>query len=45
MSRAYRLGYFPTFYVIDPTGRITWRSDGEQPDALLRRELRRAAGT
>jgi peroxiredoxin len=44
VSRAYRLGYFPTFYVIDPQGRITWRSDGEQPDALLRQELERAAG-
>lgn len=45
VSKAYRLGYFPTFYVIDPKGRIAWRSDGEQPDALLRQELRRAAGS
>jgi thiol-disulfide isomerase/thioredoxin len=45
VTRAYRVGYFPTFYVLDPGGRITWRSDGEQPTALLRRELRRAAGT
>src|SRR3954451_9033507 len=44
VSKAYRLAYFPTFYVIDPTGKITWRSDGEQPDALLRQELQRAAG-
>jgi thiol-disulfide isomerase/thioredoxin len=44
VSRAYRLAYFPTFYVIDPKGRIAWRSDGEQPDALLRQELLRAAG-
>jgi thiol-disulfide isomerase/thioredoxin len=44
VSKAYKLAYFPTFYVIDPAGRITWRSDGEQPDALLRQELRRAAG-
>lgn len=44
VSKAYRLAYFPTFYVIDPKGRITWRSDGEQPDALLRQELQRAAG-
>jgi peroxiredoxin len=44
VSRAYHTTYFPTFYVIDPKGRITWRSDGEQPDALLRQELRRAAG-
>ena len=33
---------FPTFYVLDPRGRITWRSAGEQPDAMLRAaELRR----
>jgi len=44
VSASYRLRAFPTFYVIDAKGRITWRSDGEQPDALLRRELRRAAG-
>ena len=44
VSAAYEVGYFPTFYVIDPNGRITWRSDGEQPTALLRQELRRAAG-
>ena len=31
VSRAYRIGFYPTFYVIDPKGRITWRSDGEQP--------------
>jgi hypothetical protein len=30
--------------VIDRNGKITWRSDGEQPDALLRQELQRAAG-
>ena len=40
----YRVTRFPTFYVLDPRGRITWRSAGEQPDALLVRELRRAAG-
>jgi thiol-disulfide isomerase/thioredoxin len=44
VSRAYEVGYFPTFYVLDPTGKITWRSDGEQPTELLRQELRRAAG-
>ncbi len=27
--------------MIDPRGRITWRSDGEQPDALLAHELTR----
>jgi peroxiredoxin len=44
VSKAYGVGFFPTFYVLDPQGRITWRSDGEQPDALLEQELRRAAG-
>jgi peroxiredoxin len=43
VSKAYGVAYVPTFYVIDPQGRITWRGDGEQPDALLERELRRAA--
>ena len=33
---------FPTFYVISPTGRVTFASDGEQPDALLRQELLQA---
>jgi peroxiredoxin len=44
VSLAYGVGYYPTFYVIDPQGRITWRSDGEQPNALLRQELERGAG-
>ena len=44
VSRAYGVGYFPTFYVIDPKGKIAWASDGEQPDALLRQKLREAAG-
>ena len=44
VSKAYRTGYYPTFYVIDPQGRIAWGSDGEQPDALLRQQLERAAG-
>jgi peroxiredoxin len=45
VSRAYKVGFLPTFYVLDPRGRITWRSDGEQPNALLRRELERAAAS
>jgi peroxiredoxin len=36
ISNAYRVQSFPTFYVINPGGRIIWRGDGEQPDALLR---------
>ena len=44
VSSTYKVGYYPTFYVIDPKGKITWRSDGEQPTALLRQELEKAAG-
>src|SRR6185295_7440738 len=43
VTTAYRIGAYPTFYVLDPSGRITWRSDGEQPDALLRLQLAKAA--
>jgi peroxiredoxin len=42
VSRKYGVSLWPTFYVLDPQGRVTWRSAGEQPDALLARELRRA---
>jgi peroxiredoxin len=38
----YRVEAFPTFYVIDALGQIAWRGDGEQPDALLRQQLRLA---
>jgi len=43
VSSRYRVESFPTFYVIDRKGRIVWRSDGEQPDALLRQELANGA--
>lgn len=43
VSLAYGLMNFPTFYVIDPKGRVAWRSDGEQPDAALREQLEKAA--
>jgi peroxiredoxin len=43
VSTAYRVESFPTFYVIGPNGKIAWRSDGEQPDALLRSALLSAA--
>jgi thiol-disulfide isomerase/thioredoxin len=43
ITKSYHVGAYPTFYVLDRTGRIVWRSDGEQPDALIRRELRAAA--
>jgi len=42
VSRAYKIEGFPTFYVVDAHGRIAWRSDGEQPDALLSEQLRLA---
>lgn len=45
VSRAYRVQSFPTFYVLDPRGRIVWAAAGEQPDLLLRDELRRAAAS
>jgi len=43
VTLAYKVVAFPTFYVLDGRGVIVWRSDGEQPDALLRQELKRAA--
>jgi len=42
VSKAYELALFPTFYVIDPHGRVAWAGSGEQPDALLRHELQAA---
>jgi hypothetical protein len=30
-------------YVITPSGKVAWASDGEQPDALLRQQLLHAA--
>jgi len=43
VSTKYQVESFPTFYVIAPSGKIAWASDGEQPDALLRQELVKAA--
>ncbi|HWB23016.1 MAG TPA: TlpA disulfide reductase family protein [Gaiellaceae bacterium] len=43
VTTKYQVEAFPTFYVIDPLGQIAWRGDGEQPDALLRQQLRLAA--
>jgi thiol-disulfide isomerase/thioredoxin len=43
VTTEYGLQAFPTFYVVAPNGKITWRGDGEQPTALLRQELVRAA--
>jgi peroxiredoxin len=44
VSKAYAGTSYPTFYVIDPKGRVAWAGDGEQPDALLRQQLVKAAG-
>jgi peroxiredoxin len=44
VSRQYKIPQYPTFYIIDPAGLIGWRADGEQPDALLERELLRVSG-
>ncbi|HWB23025.1 MAG TPA: TlpA disulfide reductase family protein [Gaiellaceae bacterium] len=43
VTKSYGIESFPTFYVLNRQGVIVWRSDGEQPDALLRQELERAA--
>jgi peroxiredoxin len=43
VTQKYGLQAYPTFYVIDPHGKVFWASDGEQPDALLRAKLQAAA--
>lgn len=45
VSKAYKVKLFPTFYVIDPQGRIAWAGTGEQPDSVLRYELEQARST
>jgi peroxiredoxin len=44
VAQEYGLGAYPTFYVIDPNGRVVWADDGEQPDAAIRAHLVAAAG-
>ncbi len=44
VARAYHVGYYPTFYVLDRSGVIRWRGDVEQPDATLRGAINRALG-
>jgi peroxiredoxin len=41
-TRSFRVKVLPAFYVIDPLGRVAWQSNGEQPDTLLKQELRLA---
>jgi peroxiredoxin len=43
VTSAYKLGAYPTFYVITPDGKVAWAASGEQPDALLRQLLLRVA--
>jgi peroxiredoxin len=43
VSKQYKVRLYPTFYVIDPRGKIAWSATGEQPDALLLQELRQAS--
>jgi thiol-disulfide isomerase/thioredoxin len=43
ITTAYRVHSIPTFYVLDPAGRVAWAGAGEQPDLVLRGELARAA--
>ncbi len=43
VTLAYKVEAFPTFYILNGRGVVVWRGDGEQPDALLRQELKRAA--
>jgi len=43
VSLAYKVQSFPTFYVLNGRGVVTWASDGEQPNALLRQQLKKAA--
>ena len=43
VSKQYKVKLYPTFYVLDPRGKIAWSATGEQPDALLLAELRQAS--
>ncbi|HET6452683.1 MAG TPA: TlpA disulfide reductase family protein [Spirochaetia bacterium] len=44
VSRSYQVQVCPTFYVIDSSGQVAWRSDGEQPDDLIMKKLAQALG-
>jgi thiol-disulfide isomerase/thioredoxin len=44
VTRAYGVGLYPTFYIIDAKGKVAWRNDREQPDLLLSQKLHDAAG-
>jgi peroxiredoxin len=44
VTQAFGVALYPTFYIIDPHGRVAWRNDREQPDALLLQKLLDASG-
>ena len=39
VTQAFGVALYPTFYIIDSLGRVAWRGDREQPDALLLQKL------
>ena len=39
VTKAFGVALYPTFYIIDSLGRVAWRGDREQPDALLLQKL------
>jgi peroxiredoxin len=45
VTRQYGVYYYPTFFIVSPQGRIAWRGDREQPDAVLLKELAGASGS
>jgi thiol-disulfide isomerase/thioredoxin len=42
MPRAYQIGVFPTYLVIDPAGKLTYATEGERGFSELRRLLKKA---
>jgi len=44
ISRAYKISILPAFYVIDPSGKVAWRADGERPTVQIVQELTKASG-
>ncbi len=43
VTAAYKIVNFPTFYVISPSGKVTYAANAEEPTAKLMQELQRAA--
>jgi peroxiredoxin len=43
-TQAFGVALYPTFFIIDARGRVAWRADREQPDALLLQKLIDASG-